>query len=121
MLNHLTQNLDYPINKNDSNSYKTLFELYPLHSIMIQHWSVGHAQFVWDVCSNPKVIDIYSRLYDILNKDLITSFDGISIHLPPEKTERRWYKKNDWLHVDQSYVNNKFDCLQSFISLLWHK
>lgn len=46
------------------------------------------------------------------------SFDGSSLHLPPEVTKKGWNRGNTWFHTDQSYEKNNFECLQSFVSLL---
>src|SRR5205823_6226929 len=51
--------------------------------------------------------------------ELITSFDGGSFHMPPEQTGAKagYLPAKDpfWLHTDQSYTRNGFECIQSWI------
>ena len=114
-LHHLTQHLEKPINKQDKTSWKTIYELFPIHSMLIQHWSIGHSQYVWDIRQNSKVIDVFSYIWN--DNDLLTSFDGVSIHLPFEETKRGWYKGNDWFHIDQSSEKVGLNCIQGMITL----
>lgn len=46
----------------------------------------------------------------------MVSFDGLSFNLPPEVTKRGWNKGNTWYHTDQSFTNDKFSCIQSFVT-----
>jgi hypothetical protein len=116
MLNHVTKNFKTPIKETDSKTWRSFYLLYPLHSMLLQHFGLGHAQFVWNVRQNPKIVDIFAKLWDCNRNELLTSFDGLSIHFPPEKTKKGAYKHNDWLHTDQSYIRNEFECIQSFVS-----
>lgn len=56
-LETITANLPIPMKKDKPKSWKSFKELYPKHSMLIQHWSIGHAQFIWDIRTNPKVIE----------------------------------------------------------------
>jgi len=58
-LNKVTENLDKPILQNDYTSWRTLWELYPKHSMLLQNWSVGHSQFIWDIRQNQKVVNVF--------------------------------------------------------------
>ena len=40
-LEYITTNMPKPINRNDTSSWKTLKQLYPKHSMLLQLWSVG--------------------------------------------------------------------------------
>ena len=44
---------------------------------MLSTLEIGHAQYVWDIRQNEKVVDVFSKIW-ITN--LLTSFDGISFH-----------------------------------------
>lgn len=79
--------------KNDPSSWDSFFDLYPIHSMLLQNWQIGHAQFVLDIRQNPKVCEVFSKIWNIPSTELLTSFDAISFHLPPEKTKKGWYKK----------------------------
>ena len=51
-LEHVTANFEKPIKRNDKSTWRSLRELFPLHSMLIQHWGIGHAQFNWNIRQN---------------------------------------------------------------------
>lgn len=112
----LTSKFDVPINRNDNDTWIEMRKLYPKHSMLIQNFSIGHAQYVWDIRQNKKVIDVFSNLWKCKNEDLLVSFDAVSYHLPPEITKLGWYRGNDWFHTDQSYINSDFKAVQSWVT-----
>lgn len=116
-LEHITQNWEIPINRNECNTWKQIYELYPLHSMLIQHHNIGHAQFAWDARQNLKIVEIFANFWKCNSEELLVSFDGSSIHMPPELTNRGWFKGNLWYHSDQSFLRNDFECIQSFVSI----
>jgi len=114
-LEHITSNFEVPISRDNKDTWKSLYQLLPLHSMLIQHWGIGHAQYIWDIRQNPKVLEIWKTLWN--TDKLLVSYDGISCHLPPEITGRGWLTKpGGWLHTDQSYSRNDFECVQSWIT-----
>jgi ectoine hydroxylase-related dioxygenase (phytanoyl-CoA dioxygenase family) len=113
---HITQKWDIPISKDNEESWKQIYKLYPLHSMLIQHWNVGHMQCAWDIRQNEKVVDIFSQLWNCKNEELLVSFDGVSFNLPPEIIKRGWNRNNTWYHSDQSFCRNEFECIQSWIT-----
>lgn len=116
-LEHITQKYDMPIDRNNPNTWKKgIQSLFPLHSMLIQHWGIGHAQFNWDLRQNPKVVKVFEKIWDVNKNNLVTSFDGASIHFPHEITNIGSYKGNDWFHCDQSFTRNDFECIQSWIT-----
>ena len=115
-LEHLTKNFEIPINRNNEKSWRSLRELFPIHSMLIQHWNIGHSQFNWDIRQNPKVVDVFAKLWSVNPDELVTSYDGASVHLPPESTNLGWYRGNDWFHCDQTFLNNDFQCVQSWVT-----
>lgn len=64
----------------------------PSHSMLMQHWGIGHAPFAWEVRQNPAVIEVFSRLWNTRPEDLLVSFDGSALHLPHEATDRGEFK-----------------------------
>ena len=112
----ISKKWELPIDRNNKKSWNGLYKLYPLHSMLLQHWQIGHSQYVWDLRQNNNIVDIFSTLYECNNEDLLVSFDGVSYHLPPEITNKGWYKQNDWFHCDQSFLENDFDSVQSWIT-----
>jgi len=113
---HITQKWQVPINRNNKNSWCEFYKLYPLHSMLIQHWGVGHAQASWNVRQNKKIVDIFAYFWNCNSEDLLVSFDALSLYLPPEITKKGWNKGNTWYHTDQSFQNNGCKCIQSFVS-----
>lgn len=115
---HISQSWDTPLKQHDEKTYKSFWNLFPIHSMLLQHWNVGHAQFVWDLRQNENIINTFSQgIWGCKNDELLVSFDGISMHLPPEITKKGWYRGNKWYHTDQSYLNPGFQCVQSFVTL----
>ena len=110
LLEYLTKDFEIPINRNDNTTYKQILELYPNHKMLLQHWKVGHSELVWKVRQNPKVKEVFSKIWN--TEDLIVSFDGASIYIL-DKPNR---VQNSWFHVDQSYTRNNFECIQSWIN-----
>ena len=113
---YITQKWEIPINRNDKNSWREFYKLYPLHSMLIQHWGVGNSQACWDVRQNIKIAEIFAYFWECDVNDLLVSFDGLSFNLPPEITKKGWNRGNTWYHTDQSFMSDGFKCIQSFIT-----
>ncbi len=103
--------------ESDPKTWDFLFKLYPLHSMLIQHWGVGHSELAWHIRQAPGVADVFARVWDSEPEDLITSFDGLSVHLPPETTGRGWYRGSNWLHADQAPARPGLECVQGLVNL----
>ena len=117
MLEYITQNFETPFKANDKKTWRSYYKLFPKHGMLLQHWKVGQSQFVWNIRQNPKIVKIFSKLWGVDMDKLLVSFDGLSCHLSPEITNKGYYRGNDWLHVDQSFTNKKFCCVQGMITL----
>jgi hypothetical protein len=115
-LEHITQKLAIPIERDRPESWKTFKTLYPSHSMLLQHWGVGHSQMLWDLRQNQKVYNIFSKIYNTIPEELIVSFDGASFHFPPEITGYGWYRNGLNLHCDQSFLRNDKECIQSWVT-----
>ena len=61
--------------------------------MLLQHWKVGHSQFIWNLRQNPKIVNIFAKIWDCKQDELLTSFDGASFHLPSEITKREIFAK----------------------------
>jgi hypothetical protein len=44
------------------------------------HYGVAHEKFVWDVRSEPGVVEAFEKVYN--DKDLIVSFDAVNFGFP---------------------------------------
>lgn len=117
---HISQSWEKPLDRNDETSWRGFYDLFPLHSMLIQHFSIGHAQASWNVRQSPKIVDIFSYFWGVAPEDLLVSFDALSFNLPPEITKKGWFKPSykGWFHVDQSYTRNNFECMQSWVTVL---
>mgnify|MGYP001296763687 CR=1 FL=1 len=114
-LEHISQKFETPINRDKEETWKEFLKLYPKHAMLLQNCQVGHAQFIWDIRQNSKIVDIFSEIWECPKGDLLTSFDGASFHFPPELSNRGWFRKL-WYHTDQSYLRPNFECIQSWVT-----
>jgi hypothetical protein len=115
-LETLTELWDKPIKRDIPESWREMQKLYPKHSMLIQNWSIGHAQYLWNIRQNPKVVEIFAKIWNCKPEDLLVSFDAASYHMPPETTNLGWYRGRDWFHCDQSYLDSKFKCVQGWVT-----
>ena len=113
---HITKEWEKPINRNNKDSWREFYKLYPLHSMLVQDWGIGHIQASWNIRQNIKIVEIFAHFWGCTVNDLLVSFDGLSFNLPPEVTKKGWNKGNTWYHTDQSFTTNDFKCIQSFIT-----
>jgi len=112
-LETISKEWSIPLSRNDQTTWRSFENFCSLHNMLIQHW-IGHADFLWQLRQHPKIIDVFNCIHN--TQDLLTSFDGASIHLPPEITNRGYFRDNLWLHTDQSFTRNDFECIQSWIT-----
>ena len=113
---HLSQSWEQPIQRDNKDTWREFYKLYPSHSMLLQYFGVGHTQASWDVRQNPKIVDIFASFWKCSPEDLLVSFDGLSFHLPPEITNKGWFRGNTWYHTDQSYTTPEFQCIQSYVT-----
>lgn len=113
---HISQTWEVPMKRDNTDTWKGMYKLYPLHSMLTQYWGVGHNQASWDVRQNIKIVEIFAYFWGCTVNELLVSFDGLSFHLPPETTNRGWNRGNTWYHTDQSYTTSEFKCIQSFVT-----
>lgn len=113
---YITSNWVKPLSRNNSKSWREFYNLFPLHSMLVQHWNVGHAQVSWNIRQNIKIVEIFATFWKCDILDLLVSFDGMSLHLPPEVTNKGWRRALTGYHTDQSYTTPDFKCIQSFVT-----
>jgi hypothetical protein len=114
-LEYITQTWDNPINRADPTSWREMKKLYPKHAMLIQHWGIGHSQFVWNIRQNPQVAEVFGKLWNCPKEDLLVSYDGVSFHMPPETTNIGWHRETKY-HTDQSPLTKDFDCIQGWVN-----
>ena len=86
-----------------------------LHNVIdfngiFKHHQVGHQRFAWQARTNPKILNIFKKLWN--TDDLVTSFDGCCYY--PSNYEN---SPTYWTHSDQSSLKKGLNCYQSFLSL----
>lgn len=101
------------IRQEDPKTWKEIYKYFPNHGMLVQHFSIGHMQEIWNLRSHPSVLEAFRRIWN--TTDLTVSFDGASTGFAPEATGRGWHLK-DWLHLDQSPQRNGFECVQSWVT-----
>ena len=114
-LEYVTAKFERPINRTKPETFVEFYKLYPSHGMLLQHWQVGHAQFIWNLRQNSKVADAFAKVWKCAPEDLLCSFDGASFHLSAEITKRGKFR-NFWYHTDQSYTRPDFECIQSWVT-----
>jgi len=121
----LTQNWPTPISRDNKESYKEIHKLHLLRGSMFQQYSNGHAQYMWDLRQNLKIVGIFSEFWGISPEDLLVSFDGSNFSIPNNngntKVSKKVNNENEeelaaWYHLDQSLMRPEFECLQSWVN-----
>ena len=104
----LTSKMEIPLKRFDPSTYFSVAKLFPKDGGLFQHFGWGHAQYVWDVRSNPKISEGYERLFG--TQDLLVSFDGINCGLGPliedpkiSKAQKGCFEGKHNLHCEQRY------------------
>ncbi|GAM23586.1 hypothetical protein SAMD00019534_067610, partial [Acytostelium subglobosum LB1] len=80
-----------------------------IHGIL-QQYSFGQNQFVWDIRSEQPIIDIFTQIYN--TDELLVSFDGGNLARPGQDLGR------PWPHFDQGSEKFGFRCIQGFLNLM---
>lgn len=134
-LEYISERWRVPIRRTNQGTWKETHNLCPHRGMLLHHFQLGHSQFVWDIRQNEKVVDIFSEIWRTKKEDMLVSFDGLSISLPPEVTGFGWREKENtgemggemegemgeksegtWFHTDQSYLRNGFECVQGLVT-----
>lgn len=56
--------------------------------MLIQYFGVGHLQNIWNIRQTEKIGDVFGKIHNCNKNNLLVSYDGMSLHLPPEITKR---------------------------------
>jgi hypothetical protein len=73
-------------------------------------YASSHEKFVWEARTEPKVIEVFSKLWG--TDELLSSFDGMNITLPRQK-DLQW---SPWPHCDQSPHRKGMQCVQGLLN-----
>lgn len=96
------------------------YELFnPKYSMLLHQNSLGHMQAIWNLRQHPSIYGVFEKLYNVSVDELLVSFDGLAILLPPEKTNKQFIENDnfEWFHTDQSSKKLDRHCIQSMITL----
>lgn len=115
-LEHISREWSTPIRRGDASTWKGFYDLCPSHSMLMQHFGIGHSQAAWDVRQHPAIVGVFASLWKCAKTELLASFDGASLGLPPEQTGRGWHRGSHWFHTDQSFRRNEAECVQSWVT-----
>jgi hypothetical protein len=77
---------------------------------IIQHFAIGHAQFVWDIRSEDTVINKFAKIWG--TEKLLVSFDGANFSRVTN------HQAKPWPHVDQGPKKKGRVCIQGLVNLL---
>jgi hypothetical protein len=113
----VSQGWKTPLARNNPKTWGGYSNLFPGHSMLLQHW-VGHAQPFWDVRQDPDIVDVFAKLWQVPAKDLLVSFDGVSFHIPPEQRSNRGWARRERFHMDQRLSQTQLQTYQSWVTPL---
>lgn len=117
-LEHVSQYWSNPIVRDDESTYSHISNLYYDYknmALLLNYWLISHSELCWNVRENEKIVEIFSTVWSIKEDELLVSFDGASIQLPPEITGFGFGNKK-WFHTDQSYLSSELKYIQSWIT-----
>ena len=98
------------------NSIPNLNEIHKIIDFngIFKYYQVGHQRFAWLLRTNPKIINIFKKLWD--TDELVCSFDGCCYYSPDYMGNPHY-----WTHTDQISTQKGLHCIQSFLSLTDNK
>lgn len=82
---------------------------------LYSNYSFAHSQFVWDAKSEPKIVELFEKIWG--TDKLTVSFDGgsLAVPLPTDQVENN---ARPWPHSDQSAYRPWRHCIQGLLNLL---
>jgi hypothetical protein len=115
---HITSEWVFPIYRDNPDTWHLFKELEPTNAMMYQAWNVGHAQHLWDIRTNMKIVNIWAELWNVKPTDLLVSFDGLSWLPPFELTKKKIElpRIKYWFHLDQTILKPEFEGLQGWVT-----
>lgn len=97
------------LKRDDQLTWKEPSNWPPGHRGIIQHFGIGHAEFVWALRTHPAILAIFSELWN--TEDLLVSFDGACAASPSMKC-------TSWAHIDQDQRKaGQYLCVQGLVTL----
>ncbi|OJZ85436.1 hypothetical protein ASPFODRAFT_165485 [Aspergillus luchuensis CBS 106.47] len=107
---------DLGFDRKDPSTRKAANLPWHTHGGLYSRYGVGHEQFVWDLKSEPGLVEKWEQIWG--TRELLVSFDGVNLSLPEMERPKTDPIFAPWAHVDQSPFNSKFDTVQGIVNLL---
>jgi len=115
MFEHVSSDWKEPICRFDPSTWKNFKYLKPNNNMMYQMFGLPHAQHLWDIRSNKKIVNTWAEFWGVEEKDLLVSFDGIS-WLPPHEENFKLPEFPHWFHMDQTVLKTELEGVQGWIT-----
>jgi ectoine hydroxylase-related dioxygenase (phytanoyl-CoA dioxygenase family) len=118
-LERISLNWEVPLIRDDISTWPEAYQLYLNYeylALLVQFWYIGHSQMNWNVRQNPKVAEVFANIWSVEPEELLVSFDGASIQLPPEITGFGFGDNKKWFHSDQNFNDKDFKYVQSWVT-----
>ncbi|KAE8380187.1 MFS transporter [Aspergillus bertholletiae] len=80
---------------------------------MYLHFAAAHEKYMWDVRTEPGVIEPFAKLWG--TDELVVSFDTVNITLPQSIVGE--YDSKPWPHCDQAPERQGLACVQGIVNL----
>ena len=115
---YLTSGLPFPFNRENPDTYGSLFHLAPNHGGLFQHHGWGHAQCVWNLRQMEKLAAGHAAFHGCAPEDMLSSFDGVNFSVGSVMNGRKrgQFRGNCWRHMDQRPSDSTKLCLQSWVT-----
>jgi len=106
------------VDPEDSKTFDKWSSFFPSHSMLMQGFGVGSWEWLWQIRQKERVAEIFATIWDVQKEDLLSSFDAVSLHLPPEDTSKgKGWLKSPWPHTDQAPIHEGLVCVQGLVNL----
>ncbi len=99
------------IDKNDKGTWK--YKYWPQNKYGNFVYYIGHEQFMWNIRSNPKILEIFKEIHN--TDELKTSFEGINMVKPAEVT--KGWNRNQYLYINHPANKSDFECIRGLLLL----
>lgn len=104
------QSFDLGFDPNDESTWTAEHLPVSFKGGMYFAYSSTHEKFVWEARTEPKVVDVFTKLWG--TDELLCSFDGMNITLPRQK-DLTW---SPWPHCDQNENRKGMQCVQGLLN-----
>lgn len=99
--------------------FKEIYQKFrPVHGILQYPPALSHATFVEAVRESDTVAGVFNSFYGVPPETpTAASYDRINYQPAPSELGRKYRRRPDWWHVDQSAGNSGFQCIQGYLDI----